>query len=111
VWGIPNLDLSRFGVTTPGVASSPSSVSATAESVVVIGVWSNCFRPETTSARPGQLIQWQAIEAGIAPELVLEDGTSLGLVRHVLEFRFGQPGTYRYHVRNSAQVTATVIMR
>jgi len=74
-------------------------------------VWSDCFRPETTSARPGQLVQWGAAEAGIAPEIVLEDGTSLGIVRHVLEFRFSQPGTYRYHLRDSPQVTGTIVVR
>jgi len=85
--------------------------SATAEQAVGIDVWSVCFRPETTSARPGQLVQWGAAEAGIAPEIVLEDGTSLGTVRHVLEFRFSQPGTYRYHLRDSPQVTGTIVVR
>jgi len=91
------------------VSTAPPS--ATAEQTVGIGVWSDCFRPETTSARPGQLVQWGAAEAGIAPEIVLEDGTSLGIVRHVLEFRFSQPGTYRYHLRDSPQVTGTIVVR
>jgi hypothetical protein len=83
----------------------------TLETAVVIGVWSDCVRPETTTAHPWQLVQWQANDVGISPELVLEDGTSLGQVRHVLEFHFPQPGTYRYHMRNSPQVLGTIVVR
>ena len=102
--------LSQTG-SAPTPLVSTAQPSATAEQTVGIGVWSDCFRPETTSARPGQLVQWGAAEAGIAPEIVLEDGTSLGIVRHVLEFRFSQPGTYRYHLRDSPQVTGTIVVR
>lgn len=97
------------GAPTPNVATTLPS--ATIERAVVIGVWSDCIRPETASARPGQLVQWQAIEAGPDREIVLEDGTSVGFIRHVLEFRFTQPGTYRYHLRDSPQVTGTIVVR
>jgi hypothetical protein len=81
------------------------------EPAVVIGAWSDCFRPQLASARPGQLVQWQAAEAGISPEIVLDDGGSLGRVQHVLEFRFVHPGTYGYHLRNSPQVSGTIVVR
>ena len=80
------------------------------ESAVVIGVWSDCVRPQTATVRSGQLVQWQAAEAGIVPEIVLEEGTSLGQVRPVLEFRFVRPGTYRYHFRDSAAVGGTLVV-
>ncbi len=99
----------QSGISTPAVATSLPS--ATAEHAVVIGVWSDCIRPETASARAGQLVQWQAVEAGTGPEIVLEDGTSLGRIQHVLEYRFGQLGTYRYEVRSSPRVTGTIIVR
>lgn len=47
----------------------------------------------------------------MAPEIVLEDGTSLGRIQHVLEYRFAQAGTYRYDVRSSPRVTGTIIVR
>jgi plastocyanin len=84
---------------------------ATAAPAVVIGAWSDCFRPESADARSGELVQWQAAEAGITPELVLDDGGSLGRIQHVLEFRFVQPGTYRYHVRSAPQVSGTIVVR
>jgi plastocyanin len=109
--------LSRCGVratSAPGAASTPNVAPslpiATANDRVVIEVWADCIRPATVTARPGQLIQWQAAEAGIEPELVLEDGTPLGQVRHVLEVRLTQPGTYRYHVRSAPGVTGTVVV-
>lgn len=99
----------QSGIPTPAVATSLPA--ATVEPAVVIGVWSDCVRPETASARAGQLVQWQAVEAGIAPEIVLADGTSLGRIQPVLEHRFGQAGTYRYEVRSSPRVTGTIIVR
>jgi plastocyanin len=115
--GTPTASSSRCGEQPPSQAGSAltprvstAQPSATAEQLVVIGVWSDCFRPESAGARPGQLVQWTAAEA-IEPELVLEDGTSLGAVRHVLEYRFSQPGTYLYHLRNSPQVTGTIVVR
>lgn len=97
------------GAPTPRVSTAQPS--ATVEETVGIDVWSVCFRPEITTARPGQLVQWGAAEAGIAPEILLEDGTSLGTVRHILESRFSQPGTYRYHIRSSPHVTGTIVVR
>lgn len=97
-----------LGVPTPAVASAAPA--ATAESVVGIGVWSDCVRPETVTVRSGQLVQWAAAEEGIAPEIVLEDGTSLGQVRHVLEFRFTRAGTFRYHLRDSPAVIGTIVV-
>jgi plastocyanin len=57
----------------------------------------------------GQLVQWQAREE-IAPEIVLDGGTSLGHVRHVLELTFARPGTYRYHLRDSPTVGGTLVV-
>jgi hypothetical protein len=116
--GTPTASTARCGERPPsqsGSARTPlvstALPSATAEQAVGIDVWSGCFRRETTSVRPGQLVVWGTAEVGIAPEIVLEDGTSLGTVRHVLEFRFSQPGTYRYHLRDSPQVSATIVVR
>lgn len=104
-WPLPQ----SSGAKTPAVATAVAI--ATATPAVVIGAWSDCFRPESADVRPGQLVQWQAAEAGITPELVVDDGGSLGRIQHLLEFRFLQPGTYRYHVRNSPQVSGTIVVR
>ena len=96
-----------LGIPTPQVASARPA--ATAETAVVIGVWSDCVRPQMATVRLGQLVQWQAKE-GIAPEIVLDDGTSLGQVRHVLELTFGRPGSYRYHFRDSPAVGGTLVV-
>lgn len=82
---------------------------ATAERAVIIGVWSDCVRPQMATVRQGQLVQWQAKEE-IAPELVLDDGTSLGHVRHVLELTFARPGTYRYHLRDQPTAGGTLVV-
>lgn len=97
-----------LGVPTPALASAPPA--ATVEKAVVIAVWSDCVRPQTAIVRSGQLVQWQAAEDGITPEIVLEDGTSLGHVRHALEFRFTSPGTYRYHLRDTPAVGGTLVV-
>lgn len=106
---------SRCGVSPTFQASgapTPQRALGTPASTVgpaaVIGTWADCFRPETVTARPGQLVQWQAREEGIAPEIVLEDGSSLGRVQHVLEHQFSRAGTYRYHVRASPSVRGTI---
>lgn len=96
------------GGATPQVASGVPS--ATVEKTAVIGVWSDCVRPDTVSVRVGEMVQWQAQEAGIAPELVLDDGSALGQVRLVLEVRFSNPGTYRYHVQGSTGVRGTIVV-
>lgn len=108
---------SRCGVQPtfqPSGAPTPQRAVGTPTSTVGpaagIGTWSDCFRPETATARPGQLVVWGAMEEGIAPEIVLEDGTSLGRVQHVLEYRFPSPGTYRYHMRGSPNVRGTVVV-
>lgn len=98
------------GAQTPQRALVPASPASTVGPVAVIGTWADCFRPETTTARPGQLVQWQAAEGGIAPEIVLEDGTSLGQIRPVLEFQFSRPGTYRYHMRGAPTVGGTIVV-
>jgi plastocyanin len=81
----------------------------TMEQAVAIGVWSDCVRPLTATVRVGQRVQWQAKE-GIAPEIILDDGTSLGQVRHVLELTFAHPGTLRYHLRDSPGVRGTLVV-
>jgi hypothetical protein len=96
-----------LGVPTPHVASAPPT--ATLEKMVVIGVWSDCVRPQMATVLVGQLVQWQAKEE-IAPEIVLEDGTSLGHVRHVLELTFPRPGSYRYHFRDLPAVSGTLVV-
>ncbi len=99
--------LPQLGVPTPGLASATPA--ATIGKAVVIGVWSDCVRPQVATVRLGQLVQWQARE-GAAPEIVLEDGTSLGHVRHVLELTFAHPGTLRYHFRQSPAVGGTLVV-
>lgn len=98
----------------PSGAPTPQRAVGTPTSTVgpaaVIGTWADCFRPETATARPGQLVQWQQAEEGIAPEIVLEDGTSLGRVQHVLEYRFARAGTYRYYLRGSPNVRGTIVV-
>lgn len=98
----------QLGVPTPGLASAMPA--ATIEKAVVIGVWSDCVRPQMAAVRVAQLVQWQAKEGGISPEIVLEDGTSLGHVRHVLELIFAHPGTFRYHLRDSPTVGGTLVV-
>lgn len=95
---------------TPAVASPNASTGVTTETTVGILVWSDCVRPQTATAHAGQLVQWAAAEEGIAPEIVLEDGTSLGKVQHVLEFRFSRSGTYRYHLREFPSVLGTIVI-
>lgn len=93
------------GVPTPNVASSAQS---TREPVAVVLVWSDCVRPETINVRTGQVVQWQALEAGAEHQLVLEDGTALGQIRKVLEHQFTRPGTYRYHAKDRPSIRGTV---
>lgn len=83
---------------------------AAVENAVVIGVWADCVRPLMATVRMGQLVQWQAREEGLVAEIVLEDGTSLGHVRHVLEFTFARAGTYRYHLRESPASGGTIVV-
>jgi hypothetical protein len=97
-----------LGIPTPALASARPA--ATVERAVVIGVWSDCVRPQTAAVRVGQLIQWQAREKGVAAEIVLEDGPSLGHVRHVLEYTFARSGTFRYHVRDSPAIGGTLVV-
>jgi hypothetical protein len=97
-----------LGIPTPAVASARPA--ATVERAVVIGVWSDCVRPQTAAVRLGQLVQWQAREEGVAAEIVLEDGTSLGHVRHVLEYTFARSGTFRYHVHDSPAIGGTLVV-
>lgn len=98
-----------LGVPTPALAS-PDTIAPAAEKTVGIGVWSDCVRPQSVTVQVGQLVQWAAAEEGIAPEVVLDDGTSLGWVRHVLEYRFTRPGTYRYHLRERPDVVGTIVV-
>lgn len=96
-----------LGGPTPAVATATAA--ATVEKAVIIGVWSDCVRPQTATVRLGQLVQWQAKEE-VAAEIVLEDGTSLGHVRHVLEFRSARTGTFRYHFRDTPAVGGTLVI-
>lgn len=99
------------GAQTPQRALVPASPASTVGPVAVIGTWADCFRPEIATARPGQLVQWQTKEeGGVGPEIVLEDGTSLGRVQHVLEYQFPRAGTYRYHMRGSPNVRGIIVV-
>lgn len=102
--------LPSIGNAATPMTAGPQTVTTTTGPVMVIGAWSDCFRPQIVTVHTGQLIQWQARDTGIDPELMLEDGTSLGRITHVLEFRFPQPGTYRYHVRNDTSVAGTIVV-
>lgn len=95
------------GAATPQIATQGTLAT---DRLVVVRVWSDCFQPDKVTVRSGELIQWQAAEDGIAPEIVLEDGSPLGQVRHMLEFRFATPGTYRYHVQLQPSVVGTVVV-
>jgi plastocyanin len=78
---------------------------------VVVGAWADCFRPETVTVRIGELVQWQPAEVEVdGVEIVLEDGSSLGRIRHVLEWRPTRAGTYRYHSNRSPSVQGTVVV-
>lgn len=102
--------LGSAGTPPPTPTTGPPNATNTTGPVMVIGAWPDCFRPQIATVHTGQLIQWQARRPGMDPELVLEDGTSLGRITHVLEFRAPQPGTYRYHVRNDASVAGTIVV-
>jgi plastocyanin len=96
------------GPPTPQVASAaPASTRAPA---AVIRAWSDCFLPDTITVTSGQLVQWQSAELGFAPEIVLEDGSPVGRIQHVLEVNFSTPGAYRYHVRGLPSVGGTIVV-
>jgi hypothetical protein len=54
-------------------------------------------------------VQWQQADAG-QYRIVLDAGTQLGTIRHVLEVRFNRPGTYLYHLDQSHDVTGTIMV-
>jgi plastocyanin len=57
----------------------------------------------------GETVQWQQADTGHY-RIVLDAGTRLGTIRKVLEVRFNRPGTYRYHLDQSRDVTGTIIV-
>lgn len=54
-------------------------------------------------------MQWQQADAGHY-RVVLDTGTQLGTIRHVLEVRFNRAGTYRYHLDQSRDANGTIIV-
>jgi hypothetical protein len=54
-------------------------------------------------------VQWQLADTGQYRD-VLDAGTQLATIRKVLEVRFNRPGTYRYHLDQSRDVTGTIIV-
>jgi hypothetical protein len=93
---------------TPRVAPTPSGFPTTSmPRVVPVAVWSTCVRPAVVTIEAGDTVQWQQVDAG-QYRVVLDTGTELGLIRHVLEVRFNRPGTYRYHSGQSRDVTGTI---
>jgi plastocyanin len=77
--------------------------------VVPIAVWSACVRPAVVTVEAGEIVQWQQADAG-QYRVVLDTGTELGPIRHVLEVRLNRPGTYHYHSGQSRDVTGTIIV-
>jgi hypothetical protein len=96
------------GVPTPNVAAVGSG--AAHPPVAVVLAWSDCVRPERVDVRAGAMVQWQALERGADHELVLEDGTTLGRIAHVLEYRVTQPWIYRYRSRALPSVGGTIVV-
>lgn len=95
-------------VPTPLVAPTPSGFRPTAAPrVVPVGAWSSCFRPAVVTIEAGETVQWQQVDSG-QYRVVLDAGTQLGAIRHVLEVRFNRPGTYRYHGDQSRDVKGTI---
>jgi plastocyanin len=95
---------------TPLAAPTPAGFRPTsAPRVVPVGAWSTCFRPAVVTIVAGETVQWQQADAG-QYQIVLDTGTKLGTIRHVLEVRFNRPGTYRYHLDQSRDATGTIVV-
>jgi len=95
---------------TPLAAPTPPGFRLTsAPRVVPVGTWSTCFRPAAVTIEAGETVQWQQADTG-QYRVVLDAGTELGTIRKVLEVRFNRPGTYRYHLDQSRDVTGTIIV-
>ncbi len=100
----------RGAAPTPLAAPTPPGFRPTsAPRVVPVGAWSTCFRPAVVTIQAGETVQWQQADAGHY-RIVLDTGTELGTIRKVLEVRFNRPGTYRYHLDQSRDVTGTIIV-
>ena len=98
------------GIPTPRVAMPATSVEvAPTPQVGLVGTWASCFRPEVVTIRAGEVVQWQQVGRD-SPDVVLEDRTDLGPVRHVLEVRFNRPGRYSYHSRSDRRVAGAVVV-
>lgn len=96
-------------VATPRVASSNGP--RLAGKVVVVGAWRDCVRPDTAVAETGDLIQWQAAELVMdGRQVVLADGTALGRITKILEWRPPRPGTYAYRIEGSPALAGTIIV-
>ena len=105
VW--PTATSAGLGVATPSIASPTVGASTP---VVVVGVWRDCVQPAAITVSRGALIQWQAagpFEADVA----FEDGTAIGRIRHVLEFRMDRPGSYVYFVNTGVRLRGTIEVR
>ena len=95
---------------TPLAAPTPPGFRPTsAPRVVPVGAWSTCFRPAVVTIETGDTVQWQQADSG-QYRVVLDTGTQLGTIRMVLEVRFNRPGTYRYHLDQSRDVTGTIMV-
>lgn len=96
---------------TPMKATPPVGiVRSRMPEVTVVGAWRTCFRPEVVTVPAGSILQWQNAAAG-HQRVILDDGTDLGPVRHVLEVRFSRAGSYRYHGTRDGGAAGTVIVQ
>ncbi|MDQ6876388.1 MAG: hypothetical protein M3082_01565 [Candidatus Dormibacteraeota bacterium] len=97
-------------VPTPLAAPTPPGFRPTsAPRVVPVGAWSTCFRPAVVTIEAGETVQWQQADSG-QYHVVLDTGTQLGTIRHVLEVRFNRPGTYGYHLDKSPDAKGTIVV-
>ncbi len=97
-------------VPTPRIAPTPSGFqSAASPPVAVVGAWKTCFRPALVKITVGKHVQWQDADAQ-GQGVVLDDGTDLGPIRHVLQVRFNRPGTYHYHGSRDGNANGTIIV-
>jgi hypothetical protein len=94
---------------TPLAAPTPPGFWPGSPRVIPVGAWSTCFRPAVVTIQAGETVQWQQADTGHY-RIVLDAGTRLGTIRKVLEVRFNRPGTYRYHLDQSRDVTGTIIV-
>lgn len=95
-------------IPTPLVASPGTATGLPVQAVAVVGAWSTCFRPSTVTIHTGTVVQWQA-ETTLPVTVILDSGSQLGPIKHILEVRFNRPGRYPYRGRPGSMSGVVVV--